>query len=1007
MSIEISPRRQWAGSPRLQIEQFRELCRAYTSDPLDSPVELHAWSVSSYRDFWRTFLDWSGLAWEGSADEVCAGEDVERAVFFPDVRLNYAHNLLRILPDHDDDSPALTSVHAHGPAERFSRRELRIAVEHTAAALRDRGVDVGARVAVVAPNNADTVITCLALAALGATVATAAPDMGPTALVGRLEAIDPVLLVADVGRLGSGDQDPEAALTMLLTGLPTVELVLALGDGELPATQDIRTERLDPREPGARAHRMEDWVRLPFNHALWVMFSSGTTGPPKAMVHGAGGALLEHVKEHRLHGDLRPGDVLYFHTTTAWMMWNWQLSALAVGAEIVVFDGAVTGPETLWQLAADHGVTVFGTSPAYFQLCQDSDYRPGNVLDLSRVRAVLSTGAVLYDWQFHWFTDAVGPLPLQSISGGTDIVGCFVLGHPERPVDPGRCQSLSLALDVAAYDEDGKPVTGQVGDLVCRRPFPSRPLGFLRDPDGERFHQTYFGEHPGVWTHGDLIEIGADGSARMHGRSDGVLNIDGIRIGPAEIYQILRNLPEIDDALAVEQEHQGSARLLLLVVLRPGVTYDEALGRRIRSELRHEGSAAHVPQMIVPVAQLPVTHNGKRSERAARDAVNGRPTRNLASLRNPESLREVTAAVAATVAGPGDTVQEPAGDALTAAVSRVFSSVLEVPSVDPAANFFDLGGTSRQSMTVLRRLRFELRRSVPLDTFLGEPSVAGLVAALRSPEAETSQFELLRAGDDAEPPLYLIHGVYGDVDGYRNLAEHLTTRSAVYGIVGSLTDDSGSAKSIAQVAADHVRALHAAGASGAISLAGYSFGGLVAFEMARLMAAENRAPEHLVLLDVRPPSASLTSLQVQLRRTSRLVSLFLPFLADNTPLQAFRDRFRRTTLVADRAALRDGGDVYEAYRWARYDGRVTYLRAARRIPVLTNLLYAWRSVAPRLVVRDVPGNHQQLLDAEYASAVAREMSAALEACDLGARPGAPTAAPPARSRPRPAPRPVR
>src|SRR4051794_33986060 len=531
-----------AAAPRLaaQVADFRGRAEAVAGRALPTAVALHEWSVASYRDFWRTFLDWSGLVWEGSAQPVCTSDDVEAARFFPEVRLNYAENALRTLGGTGDDAPALTSVHGDGSVERFTRGELRVAVRRTSRVLHDLGVGPGGTVVAIGPNSAPVVIGALAVAGLGATLSTATPDMGPSTLLGRFGQVRAATALIDRTGLAKDGAGPDDVLRALLEGLPTVRRVLLLDDDPLPALDGVSVARLrdlvaavPPDDEGPA------WPRQPFDAPLWVMFSSGTTGPPKAMVHGAGGALLEHVKEHRLHVDLRPGDTLYFHTTTAWMMWNWQLSALAVGAHVVVYDGPVAGPETLWRLVAEHGVTVLGTSPAYLQLCQDEDHRPRDTFDLSAVRAVLSTGAVLHEWQFDWVADAVGDMPLQSISGGTDIIGCFVLGHPELPVRPGRCQSISLGLDVAAFDEDGRAVLGDVGELVCRNPFPSRPTGFLDDPDSERFHTAYFSQHPGVWTHGDHIGIDPDGTSRLYGRSDGVLNIDGIRIGPSEIYTIV------------------------------------------------------------------------------------------------------------------------------------------------------------------------------------------------------------------------------------------------------------------------------------------------------------------------------------------------------------------------------------------------------------------------------------------------------------------------------------
>jgi len=687
------------GTP--QLAEFRARCAEVAGARLDDPGALHAFSVEHPEEFWRTLLTWSDLPWSGSADVVLSGGDVETARFFPDVQLNYAEALLRPLPGHDDDRPALTSVHAGRPAERFTRAQLRARVQQTAAALADAGLRAGERMILIAPNAAGAAIAVLAGAAVGAAVSTATPDMGAAALLGRFEQVEPVLLLLD--RAGMAEETVHA----LLAGLPSLRRLLVLDDLPLPV-EGVPAGRLAELCAAATAASTV-WERRPFDTPLFVMFSSGTTGAPKAIVHGAGGTLLEHVKEHRLHGDLGPEDTLYFHTTTAWMMWNWQLSALAVGAHIVLNDGPVVGPETLWDLVAEHGATVFGTSPAYLQLCQDTGYRPAEAVDLSRLRAVQSTGAVLHEWQFDWVADAVGPVPLQSISGGTDIIGCFVLGSPESPVRPGRCQTRSLGLDVVAVDEDGHEVVGEVGELVCRRPFPSRPLGFLRDPDGARFHASYFAEHPGMWTHGDLIEFDTEGSARLHGRSDGVLNIDGVRIGPSEIYTVLRGLPEIADALAVEQrdhDRLGASRMVLLTVLKPGVQFDDGLARTIRRTLRRELSAAHVPSLVAPVPELPMTHNGKRSERAARDAVNGDPVVNATALRNPDCLVRIRAAVAAPAvplveAPPGTDAGAPAA-AVLAGARRPWCEVLDVREADPDDHFFDQGGTSRQVMSLLR-----------------------------------------------------------------------------------------------------------------------------------------------------------------------------------------------------------------------------------------------------------------------------------------------------------------
>lgn len=720
------------GSP--QLADFRARCEELSGRELADPVAMHAFSVEEPELFWGTLLDWTALPWSGSAEPVLTGRHVETARFFPGVSLNYAEALLRPIEDADEDAAALTGVHADRPAETYSRRELRTAVRQGATALAGLGLAPGDRVIAIAPNTTGVAIAALSAAALGGTLSTATPDMGTATLLGRFEQVEPTILVLDRTSM----PEPATAAPALIAGLPTLRHVVLLDEEPLPDVDGPPVHRWSDLVGAVEGATPVEWQGLPFDHPLFVMFSSGTTGPPKAMVHGAGGTLLEHVKEHRLHGDLRAGETLYFHTTTAWMMWNWQLSALAVGAHVVVYDGPISGPHTLWELAAEHGVTVLGTSPPYLQLCQDAGYRPIDAVDLSRLRSVLSTGAVLHEWQFDWVAEAVGPQPLQSISGGTDIIGCFVLGHPEIPVRRGRSQARSLGLDTVAVDENGIEVTGTIGELVCRRPFPSRPVRFLRDPDGTRFHDAYFADHAGVWTHGDLIDFDVDGSARVHGRSDGVLNVNGIRIGPAEVYTVLREVPAVADAMAVEQrdpEHAGSSRMVLLVLLADGARMDGTLEREIRRTLRRRASAAHVPSVVVAVPELPLTHNGKRSERAARDAVNGDPVANVAALKNPDSLTAIRAAVLdaerVVPAAPEPVVIAAAHHPVTPTepdgVARIWEETLGLAGSAAEDHFFDLGGTSRQVMTLLQRVRSEVGRDVPFTDFVTQPTLAELI----------------------------------------------------------------------------------------------------------------------------------------------------------------------------------------------------------------------------------------------------------------------------------------
>jgi acetoacetyl-CoA synthetase len=939
-----------------QVAAFREYCEELAGCSLPTPEALHEFSLERTDDFWRALLTWSELPWSGSADVARVGDDVETARFFPDVRLNYAEALLRPLPGVDDESTAITAVHADRPAEHYSRARLRSEVARTAAVLEGLGLGPGERMVLVGPHTAGTIVAALAGAAIGAAVSTAAPDMGVPALLGRFEQVEPDLLLLD--RAGTADA------TAIAAGLPTLRRVLVLDDGPLPELP-LPVDRL-PDLLAAQAGEQPVWERRPFDTPLFVMFSSGTTGPPKAMVHGAGGTLLEHLKELRLHVDLSPADTLYFHTTTAWMMWNWQLSALAVGARIVVNDAPVTGPDSLWRLVAEQGVTVFGTSPAYLQLCQDEGYRPAAAHDLSDVRAVLSTGAVLHDWQFDWVAEAVGPLPLQSISGGTDIIGCFVLGSPDLPVRRGRCQTRSLGLDVAAVDADGAEVVGRVGELVCRNPFPSRPVGFLRDPDGARFHASYFADHPGMWTHGDLIEFDPDGSARLHGRSDGVLNIDGVRIGPSEIYTVLQALPEISDAMAVEQrdpDRPGTSRMVLLVVLAPGTALDRELERTIRRRLREQASAAHVPSLVLAVSELPTTHNGKKSERAARDAVNGDPVVNAAALKNPGCLDGIRAAVAPAAPDLPAAVDGPLDASLLRDVTRIWCEVLGIGHADPDDDFGDLGGTSRQVLSLLRRIRLVLGVDISLQAFGEHPTPAGLARVVAATAAAgTLHAPVLRPGRGR--PVFFVPDAWGQLNLYGSLVERLATERPLLGLRLTLADDDGRHRSIEEVAAEALLRVREVQPEGPYSLLGYSFGGLVAFELARTLRDAGQEVSYLGLVDTLPPAASMTRAELRARGwAARLESVLPRSLAASLAARLRPGRRSHAGAEDPEQAFFSGSHrVSHAYRPGRYDGAVTYYLAEQRRILVGNSLSAWRRVARHLLVTEVPGQHMDTDD---------------------------------------------
>lgn len=598
--------------------------------------ELHRFSIDENRMFWRTFLEWSQITVEGDADPVRVGDDCATAAFFPGLQLNYAENLLQETARLRDEMPALLSINESGERVRMTRGELRARVLGVAQILRNIGVGPGDRVAALARNHADAVVAALATASLGAIWSSASPDMGADLVLTRFGQLEPKVLLFHGEFAYQGVRRP-------------VQERGAEVARSLPASRTVMYfEELEPD-----GSLLPSFPRFPFSHPLFVLYSSGTTGPPKSIVHGAGGTILEHMKEHRLHTDLGPGDRMLFVTSAGWMMWNWLISALGSGVEIVLLDGSPTYPEadSLWRIVEEERVTVLGTSATYLQFCRDADLHPGR-RDLNSLRAILSTGSVLHDGLYAWVKERVKDLPLQSISGGTDILGCFVLGNPNLPVYAGESQCLSLGMDVRMLGAEpavagrSTPAGGVVpaGELVCANPFPSRPIGFLADPDRSRYHEAYFAQNPGFWTHGDLITITERGTARIHGRSDGVLNIRGNRVGPAEIYRVLESFPEIGDAMAIEQEaprEPGGSRLVLLVVMSNGAALERPLQLRIKKELSTRASSAHVPSVIAKVSALPMTHNRKRSESAARDVLNGRAASNLPSLINPECLQEI------------------------------------------------------------------------------------------------------------------------------------------------------------------------------------------------------------------------------------------------------------------------------------------------------------------------------------------------------------------------------
>ena len=632
---------------RSNLTAFLEAVRQrWNSVGVSGTDDLYRWSIDRPEEFWASVWRFCGVVAEGDASTIV--RDFERmpgASWFPDTRLNFAENLLRF----DDHREALVFWNEQGRQCALTHRELRQQVACFAAGLRTAGVRRGDRVAAYMPNRPETVVAMLAASSLGALWSSCSPDFGTSGVRDRFGQIEPKVLLAADGYFYNGKTfDTLERVRTLQRDLPSIELTVVVPyTVAAPSLEDLRGAQLYGEFLAASGDESLVFERLPFDHPLYIMYSSGTTGPPKCIVHGAGGTLLQHLKELILHTDLKRDDRIFYFTTCGWMMWNWLVSGLAVGATVVLYDGSpfYPGPERLFDMAEQERITIFGTSAKYLAAAEKAGLAPARTHDLSAVRTIMSTGSPLAAEGFDYVYEKVkSDGQLASISGGTDLISCFALGDPTAPVYRGELQTRGLGMKVEVFDDNGRSLpAGEKGELVCTAPFPSMPLGFWpldssNDAGDEKYQAAYFERFPGVWHHADYCELTEHGGMKIWGRSDAVLNPGGVRIGTAEIYRPVEKLPEVLEALAVGQDWDNDVRVVLFVRLRAESKLGEDLAARIREQVRRDRTPRHVPAKVIEAPDLPRTLNGKLAELAVRQTIHGREVKNRDALANPEAL---------------------------------------------------------------------------------------------------------------------------------------------------------------------------------------------------------------------------------------------------------------------------------------------------------------------------------------------------------------------------------
>ncbi len=601
---------------------------------------LYQWSIDNISDFWASMWEFAEIKASRPYEKIV--DDVGKmpgAKWFSAARLNFAENLLR----YRDDRPALVFRGEDQVARTMTYAELYDETARIAGSLRAVGVQASDRVVGFMPNMPETIIAMLAASSIGATWSSCSPDFGIKGVLDRFGQIKPKVLFTADGYFFKGKRfDSLVRISSIIKELPSIEKVVVVPYTVQDPDIDTVSQAIlynDFKSP--ESNLTIEFEQLPFDHPLYIMYSSGTTGLPKCMVQSGGGILVHHLKELVLHTDLKREDTIFYFTTCSWMMWNWLVSSLAVGATLVLFDGNPFHPDpgALWEMAQEEKITIFGTSAGYIAALQNTGVKPGKTYDLSPLKAVLSTGSPLSIEGFEYiYREVKTDLQLASIAGGTDLNGCFALGNPMGPVYAGELQCRGLAMKVLAFDENGKSVINQQGELVCAAPFPSMPIYFWDDPNTKKYHDAYFNVYPNIWRHGDYIVITERGGVIMYGRSDATLNPGGVRIGTAEIYRQVDLLEEIEDCVVVGQNWKNDVRVILFVKMTEGHELTDEIVAKIKNTIRNNASPRHVPALILPVPDIPYTHNMKKVELAVKKVIHSQPVHNKNSLSNPDAL---------------------------------------------------------------------------------------------------------------------------------------------------------------------------------------------------------------------------------------------------------------------------------------------------------------------------------------------------------------------------------